>query len=111
MKKATYIFIIGLVALFVLQSIWIITSYNAEIRKITSDVDEMLTHAIQVEVTTRRIGNYKDKDNPKFVSKIVKMPPSIEEMKKEGLDTISHKEAQSKYRRNYVRNIHTNLAR
>lgn len=82
MKKATYIFIIGLVALFVLQSIWIITSYNAETRKITSEIDEMLTHAIQVEVTTRRLGDYKDKDDPKFVSKIVQAPPSIEEIKK-----------------------------
>ena len=93
MKKATYIFIIGLVALFVLQSIWIITSYNAETRKITSEIDEMLTHAIQVEVTTRRLGDYKDKDDPKFVSKIVQAPPSIEEIKKEGLDTISLKDA------------------
>ena len=90
MKKATYIFIIGLVALFVLQSIWIITSYNAEMRKITSGVDEMLTLALQTEMSTRRLGSHKEK--PNIAYKIVDTPPSIEEMKKEGLDTISLKE-------------------
>lgn len=95
MKKATYIFIIGLVALFVLQSIWIITSYNAEMRKITSGVDEMLTLALQTEMSTRRLGSHKEK--PNIAYKIVDTPPSIEEMKKEGLDTISLKEAQQQH--------------
>ena len=50
MKRATCIFIVGLVALFVLQSVWIITSYNAETRKITDSIDEMLTLALQREM-------------------------------------------------------------
>ena len=107
MKKATYIFIIGLVALFVLQSIWIITSYNAEMRKITSGVDEMLTLALQTEMSTRRLGSHKEK--PNIAYKIVDTPPSIEEMKKEGLDTISLKEAQQQHMGKTFAEIYTQI--
>ena len=95
MKRATYIFIVGLVALFVLQSVWIITSYNAETRKITDSIDEMLTLALQREMSTRRLGNHKEK--PYIAYKRTDAPPSIEEMKKEGLDTISLKDAQQQH--------------
>ena len=96
MKRATCIFIVGLVALFVLQSVWIITSYNAETRKITDSIDEMLTLALQREMSTRRLGNPKEK--PYMAYKRVDTPPSIEEMKKErGVDTISLKDAQQQH--------------
>lgn len=91
MRKATWIFSIGILTLLLLQGLWGFVFYRSQEKEFAQEVSLAFDHAMQEEVMIRKMGAHPNKQNPGYRYRSDSIPTDAE--KKQGDSLISINEA------------------